>query len=270
MLTSLSGLDSLVSIGGYLYIRLSDVLIDLKGLSSLTSIGSHLYLESNILLTDLSGLDSLTFIGGSIDFRYNSSLETLSGLNSISSLGQHLVLRDNLALSSLSDLAGLTSVGGDVEITLNHSLENLNGLENIAAATINNLSINNNNSLSSCEVQSVCNYLSSPNGTINIDGNASGCLNQAEVEQACGISSISDFLESPFGIYPNPTKNIIFISNKSGLYISEISIFDHSGRQVLHTNKEALEINVSMLSAGMYTISIVSDERIIKTKFIVE
>ncbi|HEY9115011.1 MAG TPA: T9SS type A sorting domain-containing protein, partial [Bacteroidales bacterium] len=70
----------------------------------------------------------------------------------------------------------------------NPLLTSLTGIENIDAQTIDSLSIIGNSSLSTCDVQSICDYLASPNGSINIYGNASGCNNPAEVASNCGTT----------------------------------------------------------------------------------
>ena len=48
------------------------------------------------------------------------------------------------------------------------------------------LIITDNENLSSCDVQSVCDYLASPNSSVSILWNAPGCNSQQEVEEACG------------------------------------------------------------------------------------
>ena len=75
-------------------------------------------------------------------------------------------------------------------ITFNAILTNLTGVENIDANSISNLSIYNNIILSVCDVQSICDYLASPNGTIEIHDNASGCNSQVEVDSTCTTVSI--------------------------------------------------------------------------------
>ncbi len=44
-----------------------------------------------------------------------------------------------------------------------------------------------NSALSTCEVESVCEYLSNPGGTVEIYNNATGCNNPYEVANACGF-----------------------------------------------------------------------------------
>jgi hypothetical protein len=148
-------------------------------------------------ITNLNGLSILTSIGGSFIFAGNSSLINLSGLENLTSIGGNLQTYlyntygtpiGNTALVSLSGLEGLTSIEGDIRISYNNALTSLEGLINVDAGTIMNLSIHSNASLSSCSVQSICDYLTSPNGIVDIYGNASGCNNPPEVASECGIS----------------------------------------------------------------------------------
>ena len=90
-------------------------------------------------------------------------------------------------MTTLSGLDNLNSISGGIEIGGNESLTSLTGLENINAGTIDELQIMFNYSLSSCEVESICDYLVIPNGNIYIYNNAPGCNSQQEVEEACGI-----------------------------------------------------------------------------------
>jgi hypothetical protein len=138
--------------------------MNLTGLNVLSSIGRYLRIYSNDFLTSLSGLDNLTFIGEDLWVAYNDALANLMGLNN------------------------LTSIGEDLTIYFNNSLTSLTGLENLYAGSIANLHINGNFSLSDCEVKSICEYLASPTGCVDIYSNANGCNNPHQVATACGIS----------------------------------------------------------------------------------
>jgi hypothetical protein len=93
--------------------------------------------------------------------------------------------------TNLNGLSVLTSTEGNVFIGDdaggNHALTSLTGLDNIDGGSIIDLIIGDNPYLSTCEVQSICDYLASPNGSIEISGNATGCNSQQEVEAACGV-----------------------------------------------------------------------------------
>jgi hypothetical protein len=70
----------------------------------------------------------------------------------------------------------------------NDSLNNINSLSNINSDLMSSMIINNNLQLSECDVQSLCDYLASPNGPIAIYDNAPGCNGPEEIQQACLIS----------------------------------------------------------------------------------
>lgn len=138
-------------------------------------------------ITNLNGLSTLTHIGLELLIGNNPQLTSLAGLNGLTSCGE-LFIDKNPALISLSDLSGLTSMVGDLTIVDNISLTSLSGLDNLNSGTIYNIYISGNSSLSTCDVMSICNYLVSLNGAVNIYGNAPGCNNPPEVASGCGIS----------------------------------------------------------------------------------
>ena len=128
-----------------------------------------------------------TSIHGNVSIMGNS-ITNLNGLSVLTSISGELFIYHNPALTSLAGLNGLTSIWGILTIIGNNALTSLSGLDNISAGSVSNLFICGNSSLSTCDVQSICDFLSSPNGSINIYGNAPGCNNPPEVATACGIS----------------------------------------------------------------------------------
>ena len=74
--------------------------------------------------------------------------------------------------------------------------------------------------------------------------------------------------KSTLQIFPNPTKNIIYIKNKSE--IEKIKIFDYLGKEVLTQTQNNNEINIENLSNGIYLIEIHSENGKVYRKFIKE
>jgi hypothetical protein len=185
-MTNLAGLDNLAYIGGGLSISDNNDLTSLTGLDNLTSIGGGLTLSYNGSLTSLTGLESLTSLTGTLSVISNCTLTSLSGLEALTSIGGSLSISNNIALANLAGLDNLTSIDGGLWIELNGSLASLTGLDNIDAGSINDLTITYNDSLSTCEVRSVCDYIINPGGTAHIHDNKSGCDNLLEVAYACG------------------------------------------------------------------------------------
>lgn len=195
ILENLTGLENLTSVVG-LEIDFNWGLTSLLGLENLTSL-SMLSLYHNAVLTSLEGLNNITAIEGIVWIDWNESLTSFSGLDNLISVGDELRIHENFVLENITSLNNLNSIGGSLSIASNGTLTSLSGLDNIDAGSINDLSISNNGSLSTCEVQSICSYLSNPNGTVTIYSNASGCNGPPEIADACGIALSC----LPFGNY---------------------------------------------------------------------
>ena len=166
---------------------------NLNGLHILTSIGGNLNIINNDALSSLSGLENLTSIGGNLVVRRNAALASLTGLEDVTSIGGDLNIKNNDALTSLTGLEGLTSIGGDLTIggygdygSGNDALTSLSGLDNINPGSLTNVDISNNNLLTTCNSQWLCDYLMNPNGTIRIYDNAEGCNSVIELAMYCG------------------------------------------------------------------------------------
>jgi hypothetical protein len=277
-ITNLNGLSLITSIGGSLnigdYIGGNPQLFSLTGMDNITSIGGNLSINNNDILTSLTGLDNLIFIGGSLGIGYNDILTSLTGLESLTSVGSGVGISNNSSLKSLTGLENLTSTGGDLSIMLNDDLTSLTGLNNINAGSITNLDIFYNDTLSTCEVQSICYYLASPNGTINIHSNATGCNSEAEVDSACVYLSNGEVTLLPaFSIHPNPTSTTITISthakpNKNTF----MTIYNISGQALLsrQITEQQTVVDVSWLPQGVYFVRVSNDSAVKVGKFVVQ
>jgi len=184
-LTNLDGLGNLSSTDG-LIILLNNSLISLDDLGLLDSLNSGLAVANNTSLTNLMGLENIIYLGRlTIE---GTSLSSLNGLENLVSIGGDIDIFNNVILNNLSALDGVTSIGGHFWIEGNETLTSLSGLDNIDAGTITTLLVRENPSLSTCEVQSVCEYIVAPSGGIEIENNAPGCNNIQEVIEACYIN----------------------------------------------------------------------------------
>jgi len=144
----------------------------------------------------------------------NDAMISLSGLEGLTYIVGDLFIGWNKSLTGLEALYKLSTVGGSLKITSNDAISSLKGLDNIKSATISTLKIKRNPYLSTCAVQSVCDYLADPNGAIVIFGNAPGCNSQVEVEKACTIKSApAARISQKLAIYPNPFSTTITIEH---------------------------------------------------------
>ncbi len=269
-LVNLMGLNNLISINGGLAIGGVDGIENLFGLSNLTTVNGIMEIVFNDRLINLSGIDSLSFIGWDFLIHTNPILTGLIGIENLSAIGGGLSIHDNSNLMELTGLENLLSINGHLTINGNAILESLNGISNIYSGSITNLNISENVNLSTCEVKSICDYLSNPNGIIEIYDNSYGCMNQSEVEVACIVGTLNRDLDSKISIYPNPAYNKLFISNHNGLTTIEITIYNQLGQKVLSKDKISNGVDISMIKNGIYIIELVSKDESIRKKLIIK
>ncbi len=191
-LASFTHFDNLTSIGGTFRIEGNEKLTSFTGLENLISIEGDAIIgygypgmsygfitDGNPSLTNMIGLDNLASIGGNLEIYCNDSLIDLTGLDNLAAVGVDLIIGivvnprnggpyylGNPSLIKLTGLENLTSIGGEIIVLGNEVLACLYGIDNIDPNSITNLEIHHNDSLSTCEVLSICKYLLSPNGIV--------------------------------------------------------------------------------------------------------
>jgi len=223
-------------------------------------------------------LSVLTSIGGYLKIESNNSLTILTGLENLITIGDYLKIggynQGNPFLTSLTGLESITTIGGFLEIRSNNALTSLTGIDNIAAGSITNLTILSNSSLSTCEVQSICDYLAAPNGTVYIGNNATGCNSQEEVEAACVyLSDGSTYYLKGCAIYPNPTSTIITIELPN---ISKpqkntfLTLHNLNGQALLsrQITEPIINVDVFGLVSGVYFVRVVNDRTVMVGKVV--
>jgi hypothetical protein len=228
-LDSLAGIDT---INGSLHLCGNNNLASLNGLNNLRYVQNDLYLGywecgSNPKLTDLTGLNKLTAISGGMLLLGNSGLLSLSGLDSLTSVGEEFGIYESPLLQNLNGISKLDSAhsvriaGNDSMISLdglqsltyanyitiiyNPMLITLDGIENVNAEHLIYLNIHDNDSLTECNVRSVCDYLTNYSGHVDIYDNSTGCDSAQEVKAACGVGvEAVGSRQSSVVSYPNP------------------------------------------------------------------
>ena len=230
-------------------------------------------LPDGIAFSSQSEIDSFpinypncTEIEGMVNI-YGDDITNLNGLNVLTSIGEGLIVgggwSGNPNLTSLTGLDNLTSIGGILSIYYNNNIIDLSGLDNINADSIIGLLIINNASLSTCEVQSICEYLANPGGELDINNNASGCDNPEEVEEACLVSVEEVHNSEEIIIFPNPSSNYITIElpntpqKNTFLTIYGLGSQEFITRQI--TDQKSV-IDISGIPTGFYFVK-VADER---------
>lgn len=294
-LLRLTGLDELTVILNSLIISNNESLIDLLGINNLSVLKYGLHISSNNSLTTINHIGVLSEIGGDLDIIGNDSLVSLaglenihtvggdlsiwetdklanlSGLENLSSIGGDIILMGNSNLSNLSALLNLNSIGGIVYIFENSMLTALYGLDNIAPTSISELIIFSNPNLSTCEIKSICDYISNPNSEINITNNSTGCDSEEEIQIACETLDVNSLNQEPdIVLYPNPAKMYISISNKKGSTIDDVYLYNHLGQLVLQKSGMTHRIDISRLNQGIYLVAIKMDNHIIRKKILIK
>ena len=274
------GLHNVTSVGGDIDIKGNDLLTNLTGLENLTSVEGNIIIgtsDGNPLLNDLTGLNSLTSVGNTLEVRENNALTSLNGLEMLSFIGGNLHIgykslygggSGNAALASLASLNSLQTVNGNVNISFNNSLTNLSGLDSIDAGSINNLTIWSNESLSECDVQSVCEYIANPGGSILIGLNAMGCFYLPQVQEAC-LTGINEFSAGKeITLSPNPASSFITMTTPQNQPIEGVIIYNHFGQKVLSDKPLNNTVDVSTLKPGIYCIEVVTKDWRGRTKIV--
>jgi CubicO group peptidase (beta-lactamase class C family) len=185
-------------------------------------------------------------------------------------------------ITNLNGLNVLTSIGGYLDIIDNNALISLSGLDSIEAASITNLTITNNSSLSDCVAQSICDYLAVPNCTVEIHDNANGCNSPEEVITACegqgiGDKSAEDTRNWNVSIFPNPGSGIITVEfeMQEVAYVT-VAIFNLTGQQVVDPlnelkspGQQQVQFDVSGLPPGVYYCRLQAGDRNTTTKIMI-
>ena len=124
MLSNLSGLSGMTSVGGDLVISYNAALTSLSGLSGIASVGDDLRISGNAALTSLSDLSGISSLRGDLRISYNAALTSLSGLSGISSVGSAFI-SNNPCLSQSAAEAFAASIQVTGIVTVN---DNGNGI----------------------------------------------------------------------------------------------------------------------------------------------
>jgi len=184
LLTSLTGLESITSCK-YIYIIDNNSLTNLEGLDNLTSVSNTCGIQRNDSLTSLSGLNNFDSVGKELYISFNNSLTNLTGIENLRYIGTNIYINENAVLLDLTGLDSLQFIGGNIYVVNNLALSSLTGIDQVDADSMFALVLANNPSLTTCEVECVCEYLTNLGAFTLIENNAQGCNSRQEIEVAC-------------------------------------------------------------------------------------
>jgi hypothetical protein len=126
--------------------------------------------------------------------------------------------------------------------------------------------------LSACAVQSICDYLVDPNGTIEINNNATGCNSPEEVQDSCEAHAgyiDPEIITDDISMFPNPAHQEFNITVE-GYIIDEVSIYTLTGQQVYRIRPKDKTIDISGLPSGMYIVEVMVEGRKVRRKLLVQ
>jgi hypothetical protein len=186
----------------------------------------------------------------------------LEGLGTVTSM-EGLAIYDNDLLADLTGLESVTNIDFELSIKNNDSLQDIWGLNN---ATIGGEGeIINNDNLSECAIQGVCEILST-NHEFYISDNAPGCNSVQEVDSACFPVYIPE--HSPahdLTIFPNPVSNRLNINfqfpttSNSQFSSLRMVIINSQGIPVLSSSinpNQVISLDVSKYPSGVYLVRV--------------
>lgn len=183
-LTSMKHLENLINVD-LLQIWGNEMLQNLEGLYNLNSVNS-LAVASNHNLLNLKGMPNLNSVWD-ISIDNNDNLLDLTGLENLNSTS-YLFLSTNDKLQNLNGIQNLVEISYRLSIRNNPSLINIDDLENLRSVGPDTLYIINNENLSSCSINAVCNKLKE-GYRYRINGNANGCSSYSEILDNCPNTS---------------------------------------------------------------------------------
>lgn len=71
--------------------------------------------------------------------------------------------------------------------------------------------------------------------------------------------STQDFISDKFNLYPNPTKNVVNITNNENIEIEKIAVFDVNGKLIdnkIYAKESNIQLDVSTYATGTYLLHI--------------
>jgi hypothetical protein len=114
--------------------------------------------------------------------------------------------------------------------------------------------IENMQSLSACNIISICNYLAD-GGEATISNNATGCNSVEEVETSCLVAVNEPGVESGISVYPNPTTGWLSVTSRYH-HIQFLQLLDANGKPLRQWNTPENYIQINSLDAGVYILMI--------------
>jgi len=261
-LTNLEGLSGLTNVNT-LEVNNNHSLENLYGISDFTL--NRLSIKNNDSLIDIGALETITELTF-LDIDNNANLVSLDGLSNLTAIHGDLLIQHNESLVSIEAFANLGIVNR-IWILNNNALESLSGLDNIDPNNLSLLVLESSVNLSTCNVPSICTYLSN-GGNASISENAQGCQSTQEILDVCALGTHTFIAKNHIYIYPNPMDNWIYIETAESLTISQVFFYDVNGKILIEKMYTSDPIDVSALSKGVYFLQFETNQGRFVYKFV--
>lgn len=186
--------------------------------------------------------------------------------------GHMIIFGPNIV--NLEGLSVVTSIDGQLDIQKT-SLKSLHGLEQLDYRSIDGLILVQNDSLSICEIEPICNFLLDTTFFRDIQKNAPNCNSELAIREACDTASnsslhtfssfqhgeVRNLKQGNIKLFPNPTTGIISINNFGRHPITRIEVKDIVGRTIQDIRDHFdHKIDLTRQRSGIYIITISTPE----------
>jgi hypothetical protein len=213
-----------------------------------------------------AGCDSVITVNLTIGNSSQSIISPIACDSYVSPSGNYTWTSNGTYMDTIPNLSGCDSV-----ITINLTINNVNTVvtnssptltANAAGATYQWLDCNNNFAvIAGATNQS---FTATANGSYAVAVTQNNCTDTSACEQVTGIGILENSFGNSFLVYPNPASSgQVAVTLPSSDNYTSYEVFDVSGN-ILHTGTSAsnrFEIDVAGLSAGMYIIKVLQNER---------
>ena len=292
-LTTLEGLNNLVSVTSEIFVS-NEQVVNLDVFSNLSDFTASVFLWNNSQLTDVSvfqgvtqlqdlvivgcdqiqafdGFEELEQVQGFFRLGFNPQMTDLTAFSALNTVGS-LDIYENDNLLSLDGLEALTQVTQAVYLMDNSSLVDIDAIQNVAAQGIQQVVISRNTSLTTCDNNFVCQVIFDPEINEEIQGNANGCNSVPQVAARCILGNSEPLEPLLIDIWPNPVASEVHISSQ-GAALEVLRVYDAQGRLIdaahgTSANGLGTQFDVSDYAAGLYFVTVETDQGMVQGKFI--
>lgn len=91
-------------------------------------------------------------------------------------------------------------------------------------------------------------------------------------EDRWNMVGVGEFISDYVSVYPNPTSEVVWVSDNTSFPVENYTIYDISGRKVLQStfNTSEKKIDVSNLETGVYLLELIAAEKRVVKRIVVQ